>query len=67
MPKGFNVRYGDDITLLDINDPENKEAEQFHFALVDKEYKGDIPEGYTRLNIPIETAICMTSFSFPTS
>ena len=59
--KGFNVRYGDDITLLDINDPENKEAEQFHFALVDKEYKGDIPEGYTRLNVPIETAICMTS------
>ena len=59
--KGFNVSYGDDITLLDINDPENKEAEQFHFALVDKEYKGDIPEGYTRLNVPIETAICMTS------
>ncbi|MBD5278256.1 MAG: ABC transporter substrate-binding protein [Bacteroides sp.] len=59
--KGFNVSYGDDITLLDINDPENKESEQFHFALVDKEYKGDIPEGYTRLNIPIETAICMTS------
>ena len=59
--KGFNVRYGDEITFLDINDPENKEAEQFHFALVDKEYKGDIPEGYTRLNIPIETAICMTS------
>lgn len=59
--KGFNVSYGDDITLLDINDPESKEAEQFHFALVDKEYKGDIPEGYTRLNVPIETAICMTS------
>ena len=59
--KGFNVSYGDDITLLDINDPENKEAEQFHFALVDKEYNGEIPDGYTRLNIPIETAICMTS------
>ena len=59
--KGFNVSYGDDVTLLDINDPENKETEQFHFALVDKEYKGVIPEGYTRLNIPIETAICMTS------
>ncbi len=59
--KGFNVSYGDDIALLDINDPENKEAEQFHFALVDKEYNGDIPSGYTRLNIPVETAICMTS------
>ena len=59
--KGFNVKYADNITLLEINDPENKEAEQFHFALVDKSYKGEIPNGYTRLNIPIKSAICMTS------
>ena len=59
--KGFNVKYADNITLLEINDPENKEAEQFHFALVDKSYKGEIPNGYTRLNIPIRSAICMTS------
>ena len=59
--KGFNVKYADNITLLEINDPENKEAEQFHFALVDKSFKGEIPNGYTRLNIPIKTAICMTS------
>lgn len=58
---GFNVKYADNITLLEINDPENKEAEQFHFALVDKSYKGEIPNGYTRLNIPIRSAICMTS------
>ena len=59
--KGFNVSYDDDITLLDINDPENNEAEQFHFALVNKDFKGNIPPGYTRLNIPVETAVCMTS------
>ena len=59
--KGFNVSYGDDITLLDINDPENKESERFHFALVDKDYKGELPEGYTRLNVPVGSAICMTS------
>ena len=59
--KGFNVKYADNITLLEINDPENKEAEQFHFALVDKNFKGEIPNGYTRLNIPIRSAICMTS------
>ena len=59
--KGFNVKYADNITLLEINDPKNKEAEQFHFALVDKSYKGEIPNGYTRLNIPIRSAICMTS------
>ena len=59
--KGFNVKYADNITLLEINDPENKEAEQIHFALVDKSFKGEIPNGYTRLNIPIKSAICMTS------
>lgn len=59
--KGFNVKYADNITLLEINDPENKETEQFHFALVDKSFKGEIPNGYTRLNIPIRSAICMTS------
>ena len=59
--RGFNVSYLEDMTLLDINDPENKEAEQFHFALVGRDFNGSLPEGYTRLNIPIETAICMTS------
>ena len=59
--RGFNVSYMEDMTLLDINDPENKEAEQFHFALVGRDFNGSLPEGYTRLNIPIETAICMTS------
>ena len=59
--RGFNVTYMEDMTLLDINDPENKEAEQFHFALVGRDFNGSLPEGYTRLNIPIETAICMTS------
>ncbi|MDE6843762.1 MAG: iron ABC transporter substrate-binding protein, partial [Muribaculaceae bacterium] len=39
--KGFNVSYSGDMTLLDINDPENKEAERFHFALVDRTYTGD--------------------------
>lgn len=59
--QGFKVRYLDGITLLDINDPENREAEQFHFALTDKDYAGEIPEGYSRLDVPVESAICMTS------
>lgn len=59
--QGFNVSYQDDIVLLNINDPENKEAEKFHFALTDKDFNGELPEGYTRINIPIESAICMTS------
>lgn len=59
--KGFKVKYLDDMVLLDINDPENREAERFHFALTDKDFTGQVPEGYTRLNTPVETAICMTS------
>lgn len=59
--KGFNVRYENGITLLDINDPENKEAEQFHFALVPKDSEISVPEGYTKITTPIESAICMTS------
>lgn len=59
--QGFEVKYQEDMTLLDINDPENKEAEQFHFALTGKDYSGTVPEGYTRIDIPIESAICMTS------
>lgn len=59
--RGFSVNYQDDMILLDISDPENKESQQFHFALVDKDFKGTVPEGYTRMKVPVETAICMTS------
>ncbi len=59
--KGFNVRYENGATLLDISDPENKEAEQFHFALVKDDSEIKIPEGYTKIKTPVETAICMTS------
>ena len=59
--QGFKVKYLDNMVLLDINDPENREAERFHFALTDKQFSGEIPQGYTRINIPVESAICMTS------
>lgn len=59
--KGFDVVYNDNVILLDIHDPENSEREQFRFALVGKDFNGEIPNGYSRINIPIESAICMTS------
>ena len=60
--KGFEVKYLDGgVRLLDIHDPENVEKEQFFFALVPKGSDAKIPEGYTRVEIPIESAICMTS------
>lgn len=59
--KGFSVSYRNGMTLLDINDPENNETEQFHFALIKDDSHDKIPEGYTKIKIPIERAICMTS------
>lgn len=58
---GFNVDYKKDMVLLNINDPENREAEQFHFALVARESDVEIPQGYTRIEIPVRSVICMTS------
>lgn len=59
--RGFHVNYGDGYALLDISDPENNEKEQFHFALVPRGVDADTPEGYTRIETPVRTAICMTS------
>lgn len=58
---GFDVKYEKELTLLDICDPENKETQQFHFALVEKGSRAEVPEAYERIEIPIESAICMTS------
>jgi ABC transporter, substrate-binding protein len=59
--KGFEVKQIDGATLLDIHDPENKEAESFHFALVPRGTEAPVPQGYQRIDIPVERVICMTS------
>ena len=59
--KGFDIIYQDNMILLDIQDPEDRQKENFHFALVGKGFKGEIPQEYTKIEIPVESAICMTS------
>lgn len=60
--QGFNVRYPQKgLVLLDIQDPVNHEKENFHFALVSRDFSGSVPDGYTPIETPIESAICMTS------
>ena len=59
--KGFDIKYIDDMVLLDIQDPQKRQRENFHFALVEKGFEGEIPEGYTKITTPVESAICMTS------
>ena len=50
---GFSVRDSADVRLVDVGKRE-------HFALV---HSGDVavPEGYTKVRVPITNAICMTS------
>lgn len=60
--KGFQVKtQPDGVMLLDINDPENIQKENFHFALVEKGKEATVPDGYEKISIPIDRAVCMTS------
>lgn len=62
--KGFNVTYTNKgYCLLDIRDPQKEEGgETFHFALKSKGAKAsDIPQGYTVIETPVKSTICMTS------
>jgi iron complex transport system substrate-binding protein len=61
--KGFQLSQTEDgLLLLDIHDPEGREAQSFHFALAPKGQTGcTAPEGYTLLPIPVDRAVCMTS------
>lgn len=59
--KGFHVNYSDGVTLLEINDSEDREREKFRFALVPKGTNADTPEGYVRIETPVKSVICMTS------
>lgn len=62
--RGFNVTYTNyGYCLLDIRDPQKEEGgETFHFALKPKDVKAsDIPQGYTVIETPVKSTICMTS------
>ena len=44
--QGFKITYTDQACLLDIQDPQNKESQSFHYALV--------PRGVEAENIPAD-------------
>ena len=62
--KGFSVKYMENgIRLVDVADPQkdkDKMPATYHFALVQRGVKVDVPEGYERVDIPIERTIVMT-------
>lgn len=63
--KGFTTSVCPDGTvLLSISDPEQSAshvAEVWNFALAQRGSDATVPEGYTRIDVPIDRAICMTS------
>ncbi|MBQ2179663.1 MAG: iron ABC transporter substrate-binding protein, partial [Prevotella sp.] len=50
---GFSVRDSADIRLVDV-------GKNDHFALVHSD-RASVPDGYTKVRVPIKNTICMTS------
>ena len=60
--QGFKVSYTDGACLLDIQDPQNEKGQSFRYMLVEKGTEPkNMPEGYTLLEVPVQSVICMTS------
>ncbi len=60
--QGFKITYTDQACLLDIQDPQNKGSQSFHYALVPRGVEAEnIPADYTVIETPIRSVICMTS------
>lgn len=61
--EGFRLTYASDCIRLDIHDPQNEEAASYRYALIPRDAAAPvaIPEGYTPIEIPVRSVICMTS------
>ncbi len=62
--KGYSVKVLDNgVRLIDVADPQEDEEKMpvsYHFALVDKGMDVEVPEGYTKVEVPIERTLVMT-------
>ena len=62
--KGFTVTaYDKVIRLVDVADPQTDDERMpasYHFALVPRGCKAMVPEGYTRVYVPVQRTIVMT-------
>ena len=62
--KGFTVRTLENgVRLVDVADPqqdEDKMPVSYHFALLKKGVEAEVPEGYTKVKVPVERTIVMT-------
>lgn len=62
--KGFTVRYLENgVRLVEVEDPQNDEDKMpvsYQFALVEKGSDAEVPEGYTKVEVPVQRTIVMT-------
>lgn len=62
--EGFRVQIMENgVKLVDVADPqqgEDKMPVSYHFALVPKGTEAAVPEGYTKVEVPVERTIVMT-------
>lgn len=60
--RGFSVSKHGNITLLEIKDPQGEKSEVYKYALVERSNTNlNVPDGYTRIEVPVRSVICMTS------
>ena len=62
--KGYTVKLLDNgVRLIDVADPQDDEDRMpvdYHFALVQKGVEVEAPEGYTKVEVPVERTLVMT-------
>lgn len=62
--KGFQVKTLENgVRLVDVADPQTDEDRMpvsYHFALVQKGTEAEVPEGYTKVEVPVERTLVMT-------
>ena len=59
--KGFSVEYpSEGIRLVEVKDPQKGKGMTYRFALVSQGAYAEVPEGYTRIDVPIRSAVLMT-------
>ena len=60
--EGYQVRStAEGIRLVDIQNPQEPKSTTYRFALVPRGSKLEAPEGYTLIETPIKSCICITS------
>lgn len=60
--EGFDVIYDGNVRLITIQDPQHETEAIYRYALVNRGQSHDgIPDGYTIIETPVKSLICMTT------